>query len=96
MCEIENHSGQFFYIGIAGIQPLAPGYRKILIAPTPGGGLSWARCSYRCHFGTIFSNWTVTPRGHLTLHVEIPAGTIAFLSAGTLGEKGRRSGISKK
>ena len=30
---------------IGGIAPLEPGYARVLVAPLPGGGLTWARAS---------------------------------------------------
>ena len=30
---------------VGGLAPLEPGYRRILVAPQPGGGLTWAAAS---------------------------------------------------
>ncbi len=68
--------GDWMYRNIAGIQSLEPGYKKIRIQPLPGGGLTWAKGSYKCGYGTIVSEWHIQ-NNKLTLTVEIPAGTNA-------------------
>jgi hypothetical protein len=56
--------------------PDAPGFRTALIAPQPGGGLSYAKGSYTSQFGTYKSSWKV--KGNLLqLDVTIPAGCSA-------------------
>ena len=32
---------------VGGLAPLEPGYRRILVAPQPGGGLTWAEATPR-------------------------------------------------
>lgn len=66
----------WLYEGIAGIKPLEPGFKKILIAPQVGGTLKWAKGTYRCPFGLIKSSWRLK-RGNLIMKVTIPAGTAA-------------------
>ena len=36
---------------IGGIAPLEPGYSRVLIAPQPGGGITWAQASLRTRHG---------------------------------------------
>ena len=38
---------------IGGCRPLEPGYAKVLIAPQPGGGLTWARTSLETRHGPV-------------------------------------------
>jgi alpha-L-rhamnosidase len=68
--------GQWMYEGIAGISPLEPGYKKILIAPKPGEQLEYASAEYNSVYGVIASNWK--KNGHqLELDVTIPPNTTA-------------------
>jgi len=56
--------------------PDAPGFRTALIAPQPGGDLSYAKGSYTSQFGTYKSGWKI--KGNLLqLDVSIPAGCSA-------------------
>ncbi|MEU9734305.1 alpha-L-rhamnosidase C-terminal domain-containing protein [Streptomyces sp. NPDC048002] len=52
------------------------GYRRFVIAPRPGGGLTSAAARHDCLHGTIRSEWR-RHGDHLTLTVEIPPGTEA-------------------
>lgn len=70
--------GEWLYRVVAGIDAASPGYESIIIAPHPGGGLTWVNASYRCRYGNIVSNWKISD-GKLQLHVEIPAGTKATI-----------------
>jgi alpha-L-rhamnosidase len=50
----------WLYRTVAGIgpDPEAPGYRRILFAPKPGGGMTWAAASMDTPFGTASISWT--------------------------------------
>ncbi|MDR6436759.1 alpha-L-rhamnosidase [Paenarthrobacter nicotinovorans] len=61
---------------VAGLAPLEPGYRKILVKPQPGGGLSWASARHETPYGTASVQWRIDD-GDLTVVVEIPTGTTA-------------------
>ncbi len=56
---------------VAGLAPLEPGYRKILVKPQPGGGLSWASARHETPYGTASVQWRIDD-GDLTAVVEIP------------------------
>ena len=76
-----NHFGfgaytEWFYSAIAGIKPLEPGYKKILIAPRPGGDLTFANGEYKSIHGKIVSSWELNDN-RFQLRVEIPANTSA-------------------
>ncbi len=64
---------------VGGIAPLEPGYARVLIAPQPGGGLSWARSSLRTRHGLVSVSWSRGPDGGLTLDVELPDGVTALV-----------------
>ena len=61
---------------VAGLAPLEPGYRKILVKPQPGGGLSWASARHETPYGTASVQWRIDD-GDLTAVVDIPTGTTA-------------------
>jgi alpha-L-rhamnosidase len=63
---------------IGGIAPLAPGYRRVLVAPRPGGGLSWAKAKLESLSGEISAEWTLET-GELTGTVSLPDGTTGLL-----------------
>lgn len=85
--------GQFLYETVAGIGFEEPGFRRVLIRPVPGGGLTWARASYDSIRGKISSSWKVED-GRFRLEVTVPPNTAASIhvpavSAGEVTEGGR-------
>ncbi|MDE1193102.1 MAG: glycoside hydrolase family 78 protein [Arachidicoccus sp.] len=78
--------GNWMYRNIAGIQPAEPGYKKIIIKPLIGGGLTWAKGSYNSTYGLIVSEWHITDN-KVKLHVEIPQGTTAEIYVPTADGK---------
>jgi len=73
---------EWFYRGILGINQLAPGFSKILIAPQVGGGLTSAQGSYNSIQGPITSSWQFS-NATLTLNVTVPANTTAEIHVPT-------------
>ncbi|MGI6316782.1 MAG: family 78 glycoside hydrolase catalytic domain [Christensenellales bacterium] len=67
--------GDFFYRRICGLEAVEPGYRRFRVKPVPGGGLSWAECTYECPFGRITVNWEQKERDFI-LRVEVPEQTL--------------------
>ncbi|WP_432562876.1 family 78 glycoside hydrolase catalytic domain [Kineococcus sp. SYSU DK003] len=63
---------------VAGISPLEPGYARSLIAPQPGGGLSWARGALQTPHGRLAVHWRDEPTG-FSVDVTVPEGTTAVL-----------------
>ncbi len=63
---------------IAGLAPTAPGYRRILVAPRPGGGLSHAATAHETPYGRAAVAWRRSD-DVLTVDVAVPAGTTALL-----------------
>jgi alpha-L-rhamnosidase len=49
--------GEWMYSVIGGIRPLAPGFKKILFAPEPGGGLTEAATSLQTPQGLASCRW---------------------------------------
>lgn len=66
--------GDFLYRRIAGIEPLAGGYREFRIKPLIGGNLKWAKAAVMTPYGKIASEWNIE-EGGFTLKVHVPAGT---------------------
>ncbi|HEY7174450.1 MAG TPA: family 78 glycoside hydrolase catalytic domain [Micromonosporaceae bacterium] len=63
---------------IGGIAPLDPGYDRVLVAPQPGGGLSWARTSLQTRYGRVAVDWRQNDAA-FHLSVEIPTGVTAVV-----------------
>ncbi|UPL02850.1 hypothetical protein LCI18_013784 [Fusarium solani-melongenae] len=61
---------------IGGIAPLEPGYKKIAIAPIPGGNITEASAKLVSQYGTISTNWKLTNAG-FHLRVQVPPNTKA-------------------
>jgi alpha-L-rhamnosidase len=79
--------GDWMYQNVGGITPAAPGYRRVVIHPRPGGRLTWASASYRSDYGDITSHWAVS-HGRFSLDVSVPVGTTAevWVPAGRTGQ----------
>lgn len=68
--------GEWMYRTMAGVSALEPGYRKILIAPEPGEGITSSDFSHRTPYGTVASAWRQTADG-LELDVTVPGNSTA-------------------
>lgn len=71
--------GQWMYERIAGIKPLAAGYKKIHIAPLPGGGLTSADGAYDTPYGRAISVWKIQD-DKFYLQVNVPSNTSALIT----------------
>ena len=85
--------GEWMFSTLAGIDTEGPGFKRILIHPRPGGGLSWARAGYDSIRGPIATSWSLEG-DDLRLELSIPANTVAtvYVPAGKLtdvSESGR-------
>ena len=65
---------------VGGIAPLEPGYATVLIAPQPGGGLTWATASLETAHGLVEVHWRQTGED-LTVEAAVPAGATGVLAA---------------
>lgn len=68
--------GEALYRYVAGIDTEAPGYRRIIIRPHPGGGLTAAKAAYEAPVGRIEAGWKISG-DELQLEVKIPVNTRA-------------------
>lgn len=66
--------GQFFYGNILGIQPAAPGFAKVRIAPVVDARLGSVSGSYQSRAGKICSAWRCTGEG-VEFEIDTPAET---------------------
>lgn len=78
---------QWMVENIGGIGSDGPAYKHVIIAPQPGGTITWAKVGYRGIHGPIKSEWRME-EGRLALDVVIPTNTIAtvFLPAKSADE----------
>jgi alpha-L-rhamnosidase len=72
--------GDWLYRVVAGLDldPAAPGYRRIIIRPRPGGSLTHARARHVSLYGEIECGWKLEAGG-LRLDVTIPPNTTAVV-----------------
>ncbi len=69
--------GEWMYRTLAGVSAAEPGYRKTVIAPTPGNGIDSSDYRYQTPYGEIASRWKGSAEYGLTLEVTVPANTTA-------------------
>ncbi len=70
----------FVHRVVAGIAPARPGYASVLVAPRPGGGITWAKGRLSTVHGVVATSWSVDGDGALTLDIEVPDGVGAVVS----------------
>ncbi|MDX1415998.1 MAG: glycoside hydrolase family 78 protein [Candidatus Promineifilaceae bacterium] len=83
--------GDWLYRIVAGLELdlEAPGYKRILIQPQPGGGLTYAKASFDSMYGRIESSWrldgdsfqlTVTIPPNSDAVIRLPATEIEYIT----------------
>lgn len=85
--------GDWMYRNMAGINsdPAAPGYKKIRIAPKPGGGITSTSGELNTPYGWVTSSWKIED-GLFKLDVQVPANTNATVVLPSAEEKEIGSG----
>lgn len=70
--------GEWMWRHVAGLNSddAQPGWKHFIIAPRPGGGVTWARGEYQSIRGAIACNWRITA-GRITLELRVPPNTTA-------------------
>ena len=63
---------------VAGLAPAAPGYRRLLISPRPGGGLTRAAAAHDTPYGRASVEWTRVGE-RLDVTVTVPPNTSAIV-----------------
>ncbi|MCS7090056.1 MAG: family 78 glycoside hydrolase catalytic domain [Verrucomicrobiota bacterium] len=75
-----GHIVEWFYKDLAGIDcdPEGPGFKQILMRPSPVGDLHWVRARYHSIRGMIESHWHLQ-EGVFQWRITIPPGTTAVV-----------------
>ena len=80
---------------VGGLAPLAPGYRRILVEPQPGGGLTWASTSLETPHGLAAVRWDLDGSG-LRVEVTVPDGAEAVLRLPGLTDETVGAGVHSR
>jgi beta-glucosidase-like glycosyl hydrolase len=88
-----GHAEEWFYRGLGGIRPAAPGFREIMIKPAVVRDLASAQAAYESVRGKIRCAWQ-REDGRLKMEVEVPVGAEAIVyvpakSADAVTESGK-------
>lgn len=87
--------GEWLYTYVSGIKidESQPGYKHFILAPHPGGGLSYANAEFDSMYGKIISNWK-KDGDTFVYNIEIPVNTTAtVILPGTNDKKELGSGM---
>ncbi|MEU4261761.1 alpha-L-rhamnosidase [Streptomyces argenteolus] len=68
--------GEWMYANIAGIAPGSPGFRKVVVRPRPGGGVTQAEGRFDSRYGPVTTRWKKDTEG-FALRVVLPPNTTA-------------------
>ncbi len=71
---------------VGGLSALAPGYAEVLVAPQPGGGLTWASTSLDTVHGNVAVRWDLVD-GELRVRASVPEGVSATVRLPGLEEQ---------
>ncbi|MFF0771207.1 family 78 glycoside hydrolase catalytic domain [Nonomuraea wenchangensis] len=63
----------WLYKSVAGIRPAEPGYARVLLRPTPGPGLDWARGTLDTPHGRVACGWRRQDAG-FDVEIHVPEG----------------------
>jgi alpha-L-rhamnosidase len=74
---------------VAGLAPAEPGWRRIRVAPRPGGGMAWARAAHETPYGRAEVSWRLE-EGVMHVEILVPTGTSADVDLA--GERPRTMG----
>lgn len=64
---------------VGGIAPLEPGYSRVLVAPRPGGGLTWCKSALETRHGRVSVAWEIVD-GEIRVDATLPDGVTGVLS----------------
>ena len=68
--------GEWMFASLAGIDTDGPAFRKLMIRPTTGNGISWVKASYDSIHGKIITAWKNDDK-QFSLEVSIPPNSTA-------------------
>ncbi|KAL2823371.1 bacterial alpha-L-rhamnosidase-domain-containing protein [Aspergillus cavernicola] len=73
---------------VAGVSPLEPGWREILVKPLPGGTVTSAEATYETAYGRLGSRWEIKDCDQFRLELVVPPNSTArVVLPGTEDEK---------
>lgn len=70
--------GEWLFTGIAGINPIEPGFKKFMIRPYIPDELTYAEASFKTNYGIIKSEWKKDEE-NLTMKIQVPFNTTAVI-----------------
>lgn len=76
--------GTWMYQNMGGVRPLAPGFKKMEIAPLFNCRLSHAEFNYETPYGRVMSAWKIYG-SRFTLEVQVPENTSAVVKLNDVG-----------
>jgi alpha-L-rhamnosidase len=79
LCHVSLGSvAEWLHATVGGLarDPATPGWRSAVIAPRPGGGVTWGSTSYDSRHGRWAVDWTLD-EDRLAVHAEVPTGCSA-------------------
>lgn len=82
----------WLHSSVAGLAPAGPGFRRIMIRPCPGGGLTSARASLETPYGHAEVSWRVV-ENRLEVDATVPPNTEAIVSLPGVDTFEVRSGV---
>ncbi|KAL3475885.1 bacterial alpha-L-rhamnosidase-domain-containing protein [Aspergillus californicus] len=62
---------------VAGVSPLEPGWRHVLVSPLPGGTVTSAEAAYETAYGRLESRWEVKDGDQFKLELVVPPNSAA-------------------
>ena len=70
--------GEWLFTGIAGINAIEPGFRKIMIKPFIPDELTYAKASFKTNYGIINSEWEKS-EAKVLMKIQVPFNTGAII-----------------
>ncbi|KAL4996588.1 bacterial alpha-L-rhamnosidase-domain-containing protein [Aspergillus recurvatus] len=64
---------------VAGVSPLKPGWRQILVQPLPGGTITSAEAVYETAYGRLECRWEVKDSDRFKLELVVPPNSTAMV-----------------
>ncbi|KAK7746615.1 hypothetical protein SLS62_009336 [Diatrype stigma] len=65
---------------VGGLAPAEPGWRRVAVAPVPGGDITSAEARFLSPYGEVSSKWTVTDADGFRLAVSVPPNARAIVT----------------
>lgn len=76
---VQGTIDQWLIERVAGIRPLAPGYRKVLLSPGPVGEIGRVHAATATPQGEVSLDWKRSGSGRFELRAEVPVGATAVV-----------------